>query len=111
MIMARNKVIVLNISSSTLSEKKVNVIKDNIVESTCGIIQDIHIVDLPRNLKIQWDAMTPDNFKNVCDKIRRFMNKNNIHRAYLDGFVPSVVELTKWSYEFYYIFNDKCFKY
>lgn len=104
----RNKVKILNISNKRLTETQIKSFKKTISKSTCGIIQDIEIVDLPYSLQCMWKNITPYNFKEICDKIRHYMDKEKIHKAYLKGFTPAIVELTKWSYEFYYTFNDDC---
>lgn len=88
----------------------------NVSNHTLGLdqIQELaslgyQVVELPDDLKKAWAQLSPDNYHEVCNKIKDFMTEHHVDATHVAGFPAAVNYFVKTSIVFdnYYAYSER----
>lgn len=71
---------ILNISNHTLGLDQINELA----------LMGYQVEELPTELKTAWGQLSPDNYREVCWKIRDYMVENHVDATHIAGFPAAV---------------------
>ena len=71
---------ILNVSNHTLGLDQINELA----------LMGYQVIELPEDLIQIWGQLTPDNYHEVCHRVRDFMSDNHVDATHVAGFAPAV---------------------
>lgn len=91
---------ILNISNHTLGLDQINELA----------LMGYQVEELPEELKKAWGQLTPDNYAEVCWKIRDYMVDNHVDATHVAGFPAAVnffLKRVTTVFDNYYAYSER----